>query len=153
MRRKAEDCDACDAIIGRRRRRRSSLSRTLAAMPAAAADASKKRSAQEILAAISVALLSFWAPDEENGIFLRLLSAALGVVGLLLASVGLEMVQDWWSRRQAPKANPFEVQTRRVTVPTAPPGGVFTAAREMATHLQVGRAHGARSRPRAHRST
>ncbi len=92
--------------------------------------------AQQWLAAIAVALLAFWAPREDSGFVLRLFSAALGVAGLLFASVGLDMAQDWLARSQKPKANPFDIQVRRIELPTAPPGGVFGAARNMDTLLK-----------------
>lgn len=105
---------------------------------ASSVDKSRKaRSAQDIIAAIAVAGLAFWAPGDDSGYFMRVVSAVLGVVGLLLASVGLEMFQEWRTRRAAPKSNPFEVKISRVDVPTAPPGGVFTAARNMSQHLEV----------------
>jgi len=86
---------------------------------------------QEYLAAIAVGGIAFLAPSEEAGTMLRIVTSALSLGGLLLASVLLQMLIDYRMVQIKPKFNPFEVQVRRIDVPTAPPGGVFAAASEM----------------------
>jgi len=63
-----------------------------------------KKSAQEILAAVAVAVIAFCAPNEDTGMVLRAVSAALALVTLLLASEGslldiatLSSCFDLWS--------------------------------------------------------
>ena len=88
---------------------------------------------QEILAAVAVGGIAFWAPAEDSGLLLRLVASVLSLGGLLLATVGLELLLEYRKAAELPKTNPFEVKTRRLEVPTAPPGGVFCAACEMIT--------------------
>lgn len=91
---------------------------------------------QECLAAIAVAAIAFWAPSEESSYATRVVIAIIALAMLLLASVALQMYLEQREKAKQPqKANPFEVQTRKVELPTAPPGGVFGAASTIATHL------------------
>jgi len=90
---------------------------------------------QEILAAVAVGGIAFWAPAEDSGLLLRLVASVLSLGGLLLATVGLELLLEYRKAAELPKTNPFEVKTRRLEVPTAPPGGVFCAACEMSKLL------------------
>ena len=102
-------------------------------------DASEKkaRTPTELLCAVAVAAIAFWAPAEDTGFILRTIGAAMALGGLLFAMIGLEMILDYQKKQAVPKANPFEVVTRKLDVPTAPPGGVFGAACNMSTLLQV----------------
>jgi hypothetical protein len=78
---------------------------------------------QEILAAVAVGGIAFWAPAEDSGLLLRLVASVLSLGGLLLATVGLELLLEYRKAAELPKTNPFEVKPRRLEVPTAPPGG------------------------------
>lgn len=96
-----------------------------------------RSNASQIFAAIAVALIAFWAPGEGTNVVLRILGSCAALGLLLLGSVGVEMVMDQLNARKKPKANPFEVVTIKADVPTAPPGGIFEAACNMSTHLNV----------------
>ncbi|KAL1496380.1 hypothetical protein AB1Y20_016335 [Prymnesium parvum] len=95
----------------------------------------RMRTAQEGLAALAVACIAFWAPQDDTGLVMRVLYAAIALVCLFIASVGLELLQEWRHAKSTPKANPFEVKIVKVDLPTAPPGGVFEASCAMAKHL------------------
>ena len=95
----------------------------------------RTRNAQEILAAMAVALIAFWAPSTDTGLILRVLSAAAALAALLVATIGLELFEDYSATNQAKKANPFEVKIQKVELPTAPPGGVAAAASKMDEYL------------------
>ena len=62
--------------------------------------------------------------------------AALALLALLLATVGLEVLQDYQKQSKQPKANKFDIVVRKIDLPAAPPGGVFAAAAAMEKHLQ-----------------
>jgi len=96
----------------------------------------KKRSAQEVLAAVAVVVIAFVAPQEDTGVTLRLIFAGLALVSLLLATVGLELVQEYRASKTEKKVNPFEVVKSRVELPTAPPGGVYETASRISEYLQ-----------------
>ena len=96
----------------------------------------KARTPTELLCAVAVGAIAFWAPAEDTGFLLRMMTAAIALGALVFAMIGLEMVLDYKKKSEAPKANPFEVVVRRVDVPTAPPGGVFAAACKMDELLQ-----------------
>jgi len=100
-----------------------------------AAAKKKERTPSELLAAVAVAGIAFWAPTEETGLVLRALGAVSALIVLLFAEVGLEALLKVRSTAKAPKKNAFEVVTKRCDVPTAPPGGIFEAACAMAKHL------------------
>jgi hypothetical protein len=95
----------------------------------------RTRNAQEVLAAVAVALIAFWAPSTDTGLILRVLSAAAALAALLVATIGLELFEDYSATNQAKKANPFEVKIQKVELPTAPPGGVAAAASKMDEYL------------------
>ena len=107
------------------------------AVDAGAVEAKPKRTrnAQEILAAVAVALIAFWAPSTDTGLILRVLSAAAALAALLVATIGLELFEDYRATNQTKKANPFEVKIQKVELPTAPPGGVAAAASKMDEYL------------------
>ena len=95
----------------------------------------RTRNAQEILAAVAVALIAFWAPSTDTGLILRVLSAAAALAALLVATIGIELFEDYRATNQTKKANPFEVKIQKVELPTAPPGGVAAAASKMDEYL------------------
>ena len=92
-------------------------------------------SPHEYLAAVAVAGIAFWAPADDSGVFVRLVTAVVSLGALLMASVALELLLDYTKSAAKPKTNTFEVKVKRIEVPTAPPGGVFAAASEMSTLL------------------
>mmetsp|Transcript_22763 Transcript_22763/g.37699 ORF Transcript_22763/g.37699 Transcript_22763/m.37699 type:complete len:993 (-) Transcript_22763:437-3415(-) len=96
----------------------------------------RRKSAQEFLAAGAVAMIAFWAPQEDTGLVLRFTFALLALVALILASVGVDLMQEYRSSKETKKVNPFEIITTRVELPTSPPGGVYEAATKMSEHLQ-----------------
>lgn len=91
----------------------------------------KKRSAQDILAAVAVAGIAFWAPASDTGITIRAIYAVGALTLLFLATVGLELLQEWKAAKTQPKSNVFELKVRKLEVPTAPPGGVYAASCRM----------------------
>ena len=95
----------------------------------------KKMTPQEGLAAAAVAVIAAWSPVEDTGMVMRLIYAVCALACLFVASVGLELLQEWRKAAAEPKANPFDVKIVKVELPTAPPGGVFEASCMMATHL------------------
>ena len=92
------------------------------------------RSPQELLAAVAVGLIAFFATDGH--VVVRAVLAALALLALLLATVGLEVLQDYQKQSKQPKANKFDIVVRKIDLPAAPPGGVFAAAAAMEKHLQ-----------------
>ena len=96
----------------------------------------KGRTPTELLCAVAVGAIAFWSPAEDVGFLFRIISAALALGALLLAMICLEMGLDWRKKRNEPKANPFEVETTRLEVPAAVPGGIFGAASNMDELLQ-----------------
>ena len=112
----------------------------------------RTRNAQEILAAVAVALIAFWAPSADTGLILRILSAAAALAALLGATVGLELFEDYSATNQAKKPNPFEVKIQKVELPTAPPGGVVAAAAKMDEHLEARATPSARAARHSHHS-
>ena len=101
-----------------------------------------KRGPQEIVVASLVAIIAFVAPGDATGYFLRLVSSAFAILLLFAGSVAYDFYVEAKEQKEQPaKANPFEVVTTKVELPTAPPGGQFEAALHMAEHLQAPRAH------------
>ena len=98
-------------------------------------DEKKKVNPQEVLAAIAVASIAAWSPGQETYMLMRIIYAALALSGLFVASVGLEMAQEYMKTKAEPKVNPFEVKIMKVDLPTAPPGGVFEASCKMEEYL------------------
>jgi hypothetical protein len=96
----------------------------------------KGRTPTELLCAVAVGAIAFWAPAEDTGFVLRTITAAMALGALLFAMIGLEMLLDYQKKKNEPKANPFEVVVKSIKVPTAPPGGVFAAACKMDELLQ-----------------
>ena len=85
---------------------------------------------------MAVAGIAFWAPSDESGYLTRIVAAIIALGTLLLASIALQMLMEYRQKASEPqKANIFEVQVRKKEVPTAPPGGVFGAASNMASML------------------
>jgi len=99
-----------------------------------AATGKKKRNTNELLAAAAVGLIAFWAPASDSGLVMRVITAMLALAALFVATVGLEMMEEY-KATQAKKANVFDVVVKKVEVPTAPPGGVFAAAAKMDEYL------------------
>jgi len=100
----------------------------------AASPSVTNRSPQELLAAVAVGLIAFFATDGH--VVVRAVLAALALLALLLATVGLEVLQDYQKQSKQPKANKFDIVVRKIDLPAAPPGGVFAAAAAMEKHLQ-----------------
>eukprot|EP00308_Calcidiscus_leptoporus_P000518 CAMPEP_0119369978 /NCGR_PEP_ID=MMETSP1334-20130426/16407_1 /TAXON_ID=127549 /ORGANISM="Calcidiscus leptoporus, Strain RCC1130" /LENGTH=987 /DNA_ID=CAMNT_0007386933 /DNA_START=47 /DNA_END=3010 /DNA_ORIENTATION=- len=98
--------------------------------------AATSKSAQEILAAVAVGIIAFCAPHEDAGLLMRAVSAVLSLTALFLASLGLELLQEYRTKKVKNKANPFEIQMTRVELPTQLPGGVYEATANMCEHLQ-----------------
>jgi len=91
----------------------------------------KRRGAQEIVAAVAVALVGFLSPSTESGYLVRLVSAVLALAALFAASVCYELYQDATAKVAAKAKNTFEIVTTRVELPAVLLGGVFGAARSM----------------------
>jgi hypothetical protein len=100
--------------------------------PAAAPAAGRRqRGAQELVAAVAVAVAGFLAPSSESGYFFRTASAVLALAALFALSVALELYQEANAKKAARAKNKFEVVTTRVELPASLPGGVFGAAGSM----------------------
>lgn len=89
--------------------------------------------AQHYVAALAVAAFAFWWPAEKCGLLTRIVAS---LSSLFVAMALVELLKAYRRAQATPKANPFDVHTRRIDLPTAPPGGVRAAARDMCTLLQ-----------------
>ncbi len=97
-----------------------------------------KRGPQAIVVAVLIAIIAFVAPRDDTGVVLRVVSSTCALLLLFAASVALDFYQEAKEKKEQPaKANPFEVVTTKVELPTAPPGGQFEAALRMSEHLQA----------------
>ena len=78
----------------------------------AASPSVTNRSPQELLAAVAVGLIAFFATDGH--VVVRAVLAALALLALLLATVGLEVLQDYQKQSKQPKANKFAIVVRKI---------------------------------------
>ena len=78
-----------------------------------AATGKKKRNTNELLAAAAVGLIAFWAPASDSGLVMRVITAMLALAALFVATVGLEMMEEY-KATQAKKANVFDVVVKKV---------------------------------------